>query len=318
MRLAIGLILSPGYSPPPEFFLGRAEQAAADHPEGYLALCQRIQTGQINLNLPGHQRITGFRQITARKFPTDVARNEVCAAVCDGDEDYLLFLDCDMVHPATLLEDLLAASTDVVTARYHLKKPPFAAVAYVKHPTQTGRQKFVTVHFGTGTFEIERGGAGALLIHRSVLLAIRDDQIKKWRAFLASDAHAALPDWMREYLPVEPIIQWFRYQQGPDRPHDLTVSEDYWFWRQARELGFVTQCAWDVECQHLTQMAVNASWNKPFLHDQVSQFTDPAVRDLVLQNTVVRGYRDGMYLGPDVDGKPTAHIPEYAITGGER
>jgi glycosyltransferase involved in cell wall biosynthesis len=279
VRLAIGLILSPGYTPPAEFWLGRPEQA---QPEGYLAVLQRIQLGQANKALS--EPITGFRQITGRKFPTDVARNEVCRAVLDGNEDYLLFLDCDMVHPPDLVERLLLADKPVITARYHLKKPPFAAVVYVKHKTQDGPHRYASIHFGRGVFEVERGGAGALLIRRDVLEAIREKEGDNW----------------------------FRYQRDPKAPHDFTVSEDFWFWKQARECGFSTWCDWDIECQHLAQMAVDSSWNEPFLHKQVGQYEREGVRELVLNNTIVCGYPDGMVLE---DG---TRIPEYQISAGER
>jgi glycosyltransferase involved in cell wall biosynthesis len=310
MRLAIGLILSPGYTPPAEFWLGRPDRNGS--PEGYLALIQRIQTGVINQHLPEEKRITGFRQITARKFPTDVARNEACRAVLEGDEDYLLFLDCDMVHPADTVERLLLADKPVITARYHIKKAPFAAVAYVKHRTQEGPHRYAAVHFGRGVFEIERGGAGALLIRRDVLQRIHDRQAAQWDDFHGSTVRDDLPRWVNGYLPAKPIIQWFRYQQGPEQPNDLSVSEDFWFWQQVRETGFKGYCDWDLECQHLAQMPIDSSWNTPFLNQQVSEYTNPAHRDMVLANTIVCGYRDGMFLGDE------AHVPEYVVTAGER
>jgi hypothetical protein len=312
MRVAIGLILSPGYQPPSEFWLGRADRDGA--PEGYLALVQRIQTGVANLSLPDGKKITGFRQITARKVPTDVGRNEVCRAVLDGDEDYLLFLDCDMVHPADTLERLLMADVPVITGRYHIKKAPFAAVAYVKHRTADGPHRYASVHFGRGVFEIERGGAGALLIRRDVLQRIQDRQAAQWDDFLGSYAHKQLPAWAEDYMPKVPIIQWFRYQQGPETPNDLSVSEDFWFWQQAREAGFKGYCDWDLECQHLAQMSVDSSWNQPFLHKQVGEYENPETRQLVLDNTIVCGYPDGMYLG----GGDDTHVKPYVVTAGER
>lgn len=309
MRIAIGVILSGGYAAPSEFYWGRSTPKA---PEGLVALMQRIQTGAANTALPARCQITGMRLIKSSQFPTDVARNEVCRGVLETGEDYLLFLDADMVHPADLLERLLLADVPVITGRYHQKKAPFAAVAYVKHPTEAGPHRYITVHFGKGVFEIERGGAGALLIRREVLEAIRDRQVAQWRAFLASSARTTLPAWVQTYLPVDPIVQWFRYQQGPKEPRDLSVSEDFWFFQQAREAGFSCWCDWDLECQHLAQMPVDQSWNTPFLHTQVSEYQNPNLRDVVVKNTVVRGYRDGMFLGED------AHVPEYVVTAGER
>jgi hypothetical protein len=310
MRLAIGVILTAGYAPPHEFYWGRADHQGPA--EGLFAMAQRINSGTANTELPRDLQLTGMRVVKSSKFPTDVARNEICRSVLDGDEDYLLFLDADMVHPATLAEDLIRVRADVITARYHLKKAPFAAVAYVKHRTQDGPHRYASIHFGRGVIEIERGGGGALLIHRSVLQAIHDRQVADWTALLASPAHQALPDWARGYLPREPIVQWFRYQQGPKAPHDLSVSEDFWFWQQARECGFETLCQWDIDCPHVGQMAIDGSWNTPFLNQQISEYAKPEHRQMVLENTIVCGYRDGLHLGDD------AHVPEYAITAGER
>lgn len=279
MKLAVGLVLSPGYQPPTEFWLGRPGKG-----EGYIPMRDRLQSGDVNRSLPEHLKITDLRQITSNQFPTDVARNEICAGVLKDGLDYLLFLDCDMTHPVDLVERLLSADKPVITARYHQKKPPFACVGYVKHPTQAGPHRYITVHFGRGVIEIERGGAGALLIRRDVLQAIYD-----------RIGH-----------------NWFRYQRGPEAPHDFKVSEDFWFFQQAREAGFKTYMDWDCECGHVANMVVDRTWNEPFLHKQVGEYGDPEKRDLVLQNTVVLGYPDGMYLGD------TEHVPEYVVTGGER
>jgi hypothetical protein len=314
MRIAIGVILTNGYAPPHTFYWGRD---TAETPEGLVALLQRIQSGAINAVLPADQQIHGVRVIKSAKFPTDVARNEICRGVLTGDEEYLLFLDADMIHPADLLDKLLAADKDVITARYHVKKAPFAAVAYVKHRTKPGSHRYASVHFGRGVFEIERGGGGALLIHRDVLQAIHDDQLAKWQAFLASDEYRALPAWTKDYLPELPIIQWFRYQQEPKAPFDLGVSEDFWFWQQARETGFKGFCDWDIDVPHVGEMNIDGTYRDPFLNQQVGAYTNPAHRQMVLDNTIVCGFRDGLFLG--AQGDPDAiNIPAYQVTAGER
>lgn len=282
MRIALGVIISSGFRADTDFIFGRPDCAA----EGLYALQTRVQSGVANQHLSEDQQVTGLRLILSRKFPTDIARNEICAAVLTGDEDYLLFLDADMVHPANLLERLLSARKDVITARYHLKKAPFAAIAYVKHRSQTGPHRYASIHFGQGVFEIERGGAGALLIHRSVLQAIYDQK-----------GH-----------------NWFRYQRGPEPPHDYTVSEDFAFYQQAREAGFKCFVDWDCVCPHIGPMPIDESWNTPFLHKQVSEYENTETRDLVLNNTIVMNYPEGMYLGDD----KANHVPEYVITAGER
>lgn len=308
MRLAIGIIASASYKPENEFLFGRPDQA----PEGLMALAAHVQTGAINASLPDGRKITDCRTILSRKFPTDVARNEVCRDALKHGADYLLFLDADNVHPVSMVAALLNHDKPVITARYHLKKAPFSAVAYVKHRTQTGRHRYSTVHFGQGVFEIERAGAGALLIRSDVLKAIQDRQQTRWQQTI--EACASLPEDAKNLLdvPPEPICQWFRYQRGPESPHDMTVSEDFWFFQQAREAGFSCWIDWDIDVPHVGSMSVDQSWNRPFLHTQVAEYENPDTRDLVLQNTIVRGYPEGMVLGD------SHHIPEYQVTEGER
>ncbi len=289
MRVAVGLIVSSGYRAETDFLFGRAEPPKVGDgvalQEGLYALMQRVQTGAANQALPLDRQIAGFRMVLSRKFPTDVARNEICAAVLAGDEDYLLFLDADMVHPSDLMERLLLADKPVITARYHLKKAPFAAIAYVKHRTQTGPHRYASIHFGRGVFEIERGGAGALLIRRDVL----------------QDIYSRIGH------------NWFRYQRIAEDPKDFTVSEDFWFYQQAREAGHSCWIDWDCVVPHIGQMPIDDSWNTPFLHTQISEYENPDVRDMVLNNTIVRNYPDGLILGDGV-----ATVPEYQITPGER
>jgi hypothetical protein len=218
VKLAIGLCLSPHYAPPAEFWMGAPEAPA---PEGAVALIQRLASGQANKALA--EPVTGYRIITSRQFPTDIARNEICAAVLAGDEDYLLFLDADMTHPADLFERLVAHDKPVITARYHGKKHPWNPILYVKHRVLDGPHAYTPVHFGRGVFEIERCGAGALLIRRDVLAAIYE-------------AHGH---------------NWFRYQRKPEPPYDYGVSEDFWFCQVAREAGFSLWADWDVVCGHI-------------------------------------------------------------------
>lgn len=310
MKIALGIIASAGYRPETDFLFGRAADAPA---EGLFALAAHIQTGAINADLPEDLQITDCRTILSRKFPTDVARNEICAGALAYDADYLLFLDADMVHPVSMVAALLTQRKPVITARYHIKKAPFASVAYVKHRTQMGPHRYASVHFGQGTFEIERAGAGALLIRRDVLQAIKDRQATRWQRAIA--ATAALSDDAKNLLdiPAEPICQWFRYQRGPEAPHDMTVSEDFWFFQQAREAGFSCWVDWEIDVPHIGPMAIDASWNRPFLHTQVSEYENPEAREMVLNNTIVCGYPDGMVLG-DHD----AHVPPYQVTPGER
>lgn len=274
MKLAIGLPLSHGFPAPSEFW------------DSYETLMQHIASGQTNHGLTEALQITAVNRIKSTSFPVDVNRNDIVRQMLKSDAQYLLFLDADMRHPADLVARLLGADKPVITARYHMRKPPYHAVAYVKHRAHEGAHAYQPVHFGQGVFEIERGGGGALLIRRDVLEAIQ---------FRIGE-------------------NWFRYQRGPEAPHDFTVSEDFWFYQQAREAGFPCWIDWDCECGHLQTFEITGEYNRTFLDKQVEELPtlSPERRQTVVENFVVCGFPEGMTL-------PTGdHIRPYAYMPGER
>lgn len=274
MRLAIGLLLSHGFPAPTEFW------------DSYEQLMHHISSGQSNRNLPDEKKIDSVSRIKATSFPPDVARNEVVRKFLETDAAYLLFLDCDMRFPVTLVERLLSADKPVITARYHMRKPPYHAAVYVKHREHDGPHAYQAVHYGSGVFEIERGGAGALLIRRDVLEAIQ----------------------------FNVGANWFRYQRGPEEPHDMTVSEDFWFFRQAREAGYACWVDWDCECDHLQTCAINGEWNQHYLELQTRELPTlpPDRRQAIVRNLVVCGMPDGLTLSTG------DHVSPYRLTPGER
>ena len=274
MNLAIGLLLSHGFPAPTEFWFS------------YERLKEHIRTGQSNVGLPAHLQVSELRVIQSTAFPVDVARNEIVRRMIAEGFDYLFFADCDHVFQPDTVQRLLAHDKPVISGRYHMRKEPYHAVAYVKHRIQNGPHAYAPIHYGQGLIEIERGGAGCLLIRRDVLEAIEQR--------------------------VGP--NWFRYQRGPEPPHDFTVSEDFWFWQQAREAGFSCWLDWDVECGHLQTFAINRSWNESYLSAQVRALPTmaPEERRKALDSFVVCGFPDGLRL------ESGDHIAPYEYTPGER
>jgi glycosyltransferase involved in cell wall biosynthesis len=274
MRIAIGLLVSHGFPAPSAFW------------DSYEQVMEHIRTGQTNSLLPAERAITGVRRIKSTAFPVDVARNEIVRDFLNGDEDYLFFMDADMTFPPSVVGRLLAHNTAVITARYHMRKIPYHAVLYVKHKTQEGPHCYAPVHYGKGLIEIERGGAGALLIRRDVL----------------------------EVIQTRIGQNWFRYQRGPLPPHDFSVSEDFWFYQQAREAGYSIYADWDVECEHLQEFGINRSWNEAYLDAQVREFATmtPEAKQAALASLVVCGYPDGIRLASG------DHLAPYQLSPGER
>lgn len=274
IKLALGLLVSHGFPAPTEFWMS------------YERMKEHVRTGEANAILPAHLQVGDLRVFQSTAFPVDVARNGICAAALEQGYDYLFFADCDHVFTEDTIGRLLAHDVALVSGRYHMRREPYHAVAYVKHRWQEGPHCYAPVHYGQGCFEIERGGAGCLLIRRDVLQAI----------------HAKVGH------------NWFRYQRGPDAPHDFTVSEDFWFWQQARECGFPGYLDWDVEAGHLQTFAINRSWNESYLDAQVRGLSGMSAeeRRKALDSLVVCGYPEGFRLASG------DHVPAYTYTPGER
>lgn len=224
MKVSIGLIFSHGFPVPAPFVVGLTD------------MLRVLLTGEGNRLLPEGHGITSARVLISHAFPIDAARNELCRMFLDEDNgDYLLFLDADMKHPADLAHRLVAHGQAVVSGRYQMRRPPFLTVAMRK--TGPGRHDYQAVDkvaSVAGLLPIDAAGAGALLIGRKALEAIR----------------ARVGD------------NWFQYQVGQKGLRD--VSEDMWFFEQARACGFQPYLDADAVCAHVAQFEIDAEWLKPY------------------------------------------------------
>lgn len=222
MKLAIGLLLGNGFPVPAPFFLS------------YVQLYQRLMAGVDNPSLPTHLQVDQAQLIHSQDFPVDAARNEIIRAMLKSDASFLLFLDADMTHPADLPARLLRHDAALVTARYHMRRPPHHAVAM----RYVGPNMFdcEALRHGAGLMPIDFAGAGALLIRRDVLEAIQQREGENW----------------------------FRYSRQTRYPHEYRISEDMHFFQKAREAKVQAYVDWDVTCGHLATFEVTEVWNQAY------------------------------------------------------
>lgn len=225
VKVSLGLILANGFPVPAAFLTA------------YTALLQTLLTGTGNVRLPADRAITDARVITSHGFPIDAARNETVRLFLDEDDgDYLLFLDTDMTHPPDLPHRLVKHNLDIVTGRYNARREPFHTIAMRK--TGVGPRDYQSIDKLVpdlrGLLPIDAAGAGALLLSRAVLTAIR--------ARVGDD--------------------WFRYQDSERGAR--TVSEDMWCFEQARACGFQPYLDCDAVCGHVGSFVVDAAWHRPF------------------------------------------------------
>lgn len=147
-------------------------------------------------------------------------RNEIVKHFLDGTAEWLLMIDSD--------EQLSVAAFDKLIATAHAEERPVVAGLYFgtwpgnlipqpvphlyRHASDGISVAPINDYPPDSVIEIDAGGTGALLVHRSVLEAIRE----------AADDHEG-KDWC-----------WFR-----DLPvAGLWLGEDLYFCRRIRSLGF--------------------------------------------------------------------------------
>lgn len=225
MKVHVCVILANGFPPTTPFF------------ESFALLQQYVLQGLGNDLLPVGRKIGAMRLTVEKNFPIDWARNHACGLFLDHDDsDYLLFLDADMTHPPDLAHRLVRHDVDVVTGRYVMRKPPFFTVAMRKVGAEATEYQAIekleaSVH---GLLKVDAAGAGALLISRRCLEAIR--------ARVGDD--------------------WFRYQDGPEGKRSR--SEDMWFYEQARAAGFQPWLDADLRCGHQAVFTVDDRNHAPY------------------------------------------------------
>lgn len=227
MKLTVGILLSHGFPVPAPFVIS------------YSHLQQTLLTGVANHLLPPDRQVDSVNILFGQDFPIDHARNRICQLFLDkNDGDYLLFLDTDMTHPPDMPHRLLRHGKDIVSGRYTMRKPPFFTVAM--HKVGAGAEDYQAIEklmppeAIRGLVPIDGGGAGALLISRRALVA------------------------MRERLGDD----WFRYQDGPAGLRSR--SEDMWFYEQAIAAGFQPYLDADLRCGHIAQITVDDRNHEPY------------------------------------------------------
>lgn len=103
------------------------------------------------------------------------ARTELAQAAIQEKPDFVLWLDSDMVFPDTLLIDLMddMKGRDMVTAVYHMRRPPYKPVLWSKLRrglTADDTETETVLEYPEGEiFEVEGCGFGAVMMRTEVL-----------------------------------------------------------------------------------------------------------------------------------------------------
>ena len=164
----------------------------------------------------------------------DQVRSELVGQFLETDEQELLFIDADNWFGPEVVEGLLAAKSDVITATYRQRIPPHQYVAATIGKTHP--RKAPMRHVGaTRVIEIERDGLGCCLIRRHVLETLYAK-------------HPELEYVSNAGLPRRNIFEYnvFVDDEGVRR----AGQEDRAFFKRVRDAGFKVECLIDATVIH--------------------------------------------------------------------
>jgi len=150
--------------------------------------------------------------------PIHVARNQLVREMFKNNAEYIFFLDSDVVpHRDDIILKLLEHEKPIVSGIYHKRFPPFGPC--IEKNTDMGVKQWID--HPQGLIEVDYVGAGCLLVHNSVFKRMT-------------------PPW----------FHWTLDQDNPD-PEIPLRSEDYYFNRKARKLGYKIWVDTTLRCDHL-------------------------------------------------------------------
>tara|TARA_Y100000310_G_scaffold201978_1_gene202048 strand:- start:972 stop:1679 length:708 start_codon:yes stop_codon:yes gene_type:complete len=152
------------------------------------------------------------------------ARNLIVEKVLEGDYDYFLSLEQDVIPPSDAIQRLLLHNKDIVSALYFKKcdikvgdsfRKEVLPLVYVEHDKSKDlvRQPRFKEVSGNDLMEISSCGVGCLLIHRKV------------------------------------FEKGVRFRYDKDKP----PFDDIWFCKDARKEGFDIFLDCSIKCKHLTE-----------------------------------------------------------------
>ena len=157
----------------------------------------------------------GTKFISTRGLPIDISRNKIVVDFMKTNAEWLFFLDADVHLPIDAIPRLIKRQLPIISGLYYTRFPPIVPVMW-----KIGKDKkeaIIDYHPGD-LVQADAGGAGCLLIHRSVIEKME-----------------------------QPYFNWTLGH----RPEKMeSMSEDFYFQRKLRTLGYKFIIDTSVVCKH--------------------------------------------------------------------
>ena len=168
--------------------------------------------------------------VSARR-PLEAGRNDIVRQFLQGEGDYLLFIDADVIAPSDGIMKLWEQKDnfDIVSGLYFKKGQQHAPVAYDDIKFEDGMHKWHILPSWDGKHcvPVESVGLGFCLIPRRVFKTIS--------------------------------VPYFKMELGDDVGYNeiyQPMGEDMYFFKKVREAGMTIGCHTGVQCMHIRDDAM--------------------------------------------------------------
>lgn len=172
-------------------------------------------------------------------FPIDANRNECIAFALEYNFDQVIFLDCDQEFGRDTLLKLLVPDKPILAGMYYAKAEPYFPICFKESPDSKDFNIFHPIyqHPAKEHFYADMIGMGCFAMKREVFEKMEMPYCK----YQPHPEHFKGKDFVRD-LKIEYGIS--------------DVSEDVWFWKQVKGLGYKIQIDPTINVLHLAQLKV--------------------------------------------------------------
>lgn len=109
------------------------------------------------------------------------ARNKFCQQAIEGEFDYILWLDSDMVFPSYVLQQFMQYDKDIVAGLYFRRSYPFTPVAFSELRRENGVLRMKDLEeWPNELFEVDGVGFGCVLMKTDCLFDIAGKEGGVW------------------------------------------------------------------------------------------------------------------------------------------